>query len=200
MWKILITVALSGAASAAQAHMQNSNTNCNVIGSTLNCNTTTQTTPGIDWNAYNQQQERINQQNQQNMNRSMQNLGEAIAADRERRKVKRAEKEIAEALAHDPAPAPPAPPAEPPVLLACTVNNGPVSVTLYPESGRADVTSGGISKMRAATFTRDTVTWTSPVWRTAISRLDLSVVSVALLPSMKGVQMTGSCSLAQRKF
>ncbi|MEO8176069.1 MAG: hypothetical protein ABI626_05355 [Sphingomicrobium sp.] len=200
MRKMLIGATLLAITSEGTAQTQNSTTNCSVIGSTLNCNSTTQSNPGVDWNAYNQQQQRINQQNQQNMNQSMQNLGTAIAADRERRKVKRAEKEIAEAMSRDPDPAPAPPPVEPPILLACTVNNGPVSVTLYPNSGRADVTSGGISKMRAATFTRDTVTWTSPIYRTAISRVDLSLVSIALLPSMKGVQMTGSCSLAERKF
>lgn len=161
MRKILITAAMLATGSAVHAQTQNSTTNCNALGSTLNCTTTTQTTPGIDWNAFNQRQQQINQQNQQNMNQSMQNLGAAIAADRERRKVKRVEKELAEAMSHDPDPAPGLPPAEPPVLLTCTFNSSPgsIGVTLYPNSGRADVTSGGVSKMRAATFTRDAVTW-----------------------------------------
>ena len=56
--------------SAGYAQTQNSTTNCNVYGSTLNCNTTTQSQAGIDWNAYNQRQQQINQQNQDNINHS----------------------------------------------------------------------------------------------------------------------------------
>jgi hypothetical protein len=36
--------------------------------------------------------------------------------------------------------------------------------------------------------------------RTSISRVDLTATSVALLPSMEGMQWAGTCALADRKF
>lgn len=201
--KSLTGLVMIGSASAVGAQAQNSTTNCYAMGASVQCNTNTTTTPPpptVDWGAINRQQQAISQQNQQNVNQSFSNLGSAIAVDRERRKVKRIENEIADANARDTDPTPTLPPAETPVLLACTFEQSGFNVTLYPKSGRADVTSNGRTKMRAATFTQDLVTWSSPTSRTSISRVDLSTTSVALLPSMNGLQWAGSCALADRKF
>jgi multidrug efflux pump subunit AcrA (membrane-fusion protein) len=210
MRKMLFIAGLLTADSAAHGQTQNSTTNCNVYGSTLNCNTTSQTANGIDWNAYRQQQQQINQQNQDNMNRAMQNLGQAIAASRERKR-QRAEAEatqaaeeaqqvadkareaaknsaILRATSSDTAPVP-AVPREPPVILRCTVGTSLVGLALYEKNGPW-----------LATFTPDSVSWSGPVWRTAVSRIDMSLTSVAILSELDGAQETGACSIGERRF
>lgn len=228
MRKLILALATMVVAGVAQAQTQNSTTNCNVVGSNVNCNTTTQTNPGIDWNGHSQQQQEINRQNQENINRSMENLGRAIAADRERRRqrkeaeqlqaqasAERSQQEAEQtaqqarqdtvlkamqaAIARDNAPLPPSP-KEPPVLLTCKIGSYSTSVALYEKAARVDVTEIGVTKARVATFTPEAVSWSGSVWRTAVSRLDMSLISVGVLPEMAGAQVTGTCSLAERKF
>ena len=188
-------VALAAPVSAQQ------NTQCTTTAGVTNCTTTGQPdSGGVDWGAFSRQQQAISEQNQRNMERSFSNLGAAIAADRDQRKVKRIQKEIQDAIARDTAPVPAPPPSEPPVLLACSLGQAGFSVTLYPNAGRADVTSGGVTKMRAANFTQDSVSWISEVASTSISRVDLSATSTFQVPSLKGQQLAGVCALADRKF
>lgn len=218
--KVLIGVTIAVTASGAEA--QTSTTNCYTMGNTVQCQTTAP--PTIDWNAINQQ----NQQNQQNINQSFQNLGAAIAANRERRRLrKEAEAAAAQAaaaqaqlevdqaaqkaredavlnamqaaIARDNAPTPP-PPSEKPVLLSCVLGDYTTHLALYEKAGRVDVTDAGVTKARAATFTPDAVTWQGSVWRSAVSRIDLSLVSISILPEAPGAQVTAACSLAERKF
>lgn len=209
-------------ASSAHPQTQNSTTNCHDVGGYLTCNTTTAAPPpGIDWEANNRGMEQANQQNLENIGRSMQSLGAAIAAGREnkrRRKEADALQKQSEAdqaarmvrneqmtkayeiaLAQDNVPAPP-PPIEKPIVLACQVGDSNTSLALYEKAGRVDVTTEGLTKARAATYTPDAVSWTGPVWRTSVSRVDLSLISVAILPELDGAQMKGTCSLAERKF
>lgn len=221
----LIALATVLFASAARAQTQESTTTCQVILGTMTCNTRPS---GIDWDAYNQRQQQINQQNQQNMNQAFQNLGAAIAAERERRRQReeaeqlqsRAEASQAQqeadqaaqqarqdtilramqaAIARDNSPLPP-PPKEAPVLLSCAIGPYSTSVALYEKASRVDVTEAGVTRARVASFTPDAVSWTGSVWSTAVSRLDMSLISVAVLPEMAGAQVTGTCSLAERKF
>lgn len=221
MQRAMVGLAMAFVASAAGAQTQNSTTTCNAVGGFLNCNTTTTTqpsittqtpAPGIDWNAYNQRQQEINRQNQENMNRSMQNLGAAIAADRERRRLKRQAEEYARkraeinaALAQDNEPAPPPPEGVTPVRLRCTIGDGSNqqtgTVALYEPLNRADVTDdNGLTRARAATFTEDTVSWTGSVWRASISRLDMSITLIGVIPAVIDVRLNGTCQLAERQF
>jgi hypothetical protein len=213
-----VVVALSVLSIGSAAHAQNSTTNCDVFGNTVNCRTNT--TPSIDWDAQNRQQQQLNQ--------SFQNLGAAIAANRERRR-ERKEAEAAQAQAaamlaerqsqaaaqraredavltamqaaidRDNAPTPP-PPTEKPVFLSCTIDDFTTNLALYERAGRVDVTEAGVTKARAATFTPDAVSWQGSVWRSSISRVDLKLVSVSILPEAPGAQVTAACSLAERKF
>lgn len=218
--KLFVTVVLI-IGGIGQAQSQNSTTNCDVLGNTLNCNTNTQSTPGIDWGSFNQQQRQINQQNQQNLNNSMENLGAAIAADRERKRqrreaeaarladeaeqaARRAREEAANAamqvaLAADNGVVPPVP-AERPVILACKIEGYSMNLALYEKTGRVDVTERGVTKSRAGIFTSDTVSWRGSVWRSAVSRIDMSITSVAILPELGGAQVSGNCVIAERKF
>ena len=199
MRNTLIGVATLFVTSAAGA--QTTTTNCTTVGYGVQC--TSRTQPSI------QQSE---QQNQENLNRAVQNLGTAIAANREKRQVKKAEEAAAAAQAEIDAqvqaalateqPAAPAPADESPVLLACTVNSEPFNIALYEKHGRADVTSGGIIRTRAATFNTDSVTWASPVVRSALSRIDGSYIGYSNLPALEGqVVWRGICTVAmERKF
>jgi hypothetical protein len=208
MRKTISILALAFLSTAATA--QTSTTNCNSYGSSISC--TTQSQPGIDWNAWSQQQQAIQRQNQQNINQSFSNLGAAIAAERERRREKKAaeataaanaeiEAEIKAAIASDNALAEPPPSDEQPVLLACTINGRPGSIALYEKHGRADTTSNGITRTRSATFTIDTVTWTSPLMRSSLSRLDGSFTGYPNIPGLEGQTFQGTCAVAsERKF
>jgi len=217
----LMGAGMAVAASAASAQTQNSTTNCYNLGYSVQCNTNTTTQPAAptinprqyDPNAY----QRAFEQSQQNTNQAFQNLGAAIAEGRERKRQRR-EAEAAQAQANaqkarddavtsamyaaierDNAPAPPAPP-EKPVLLSCAIGEHSTSLALYETAGRVDVTEAGVTKARTATFTPNAVTWEGSVWRTAVSRIDMSLISIARLPEMAGAQVTGTCSLAERKF
>lgn len=229
--KSLAGVMAIGTACAAVAQTQNSTTNCYTMGTSVQCNTNTTTMPPkptLDWGAINRQQQVINQQNQQNTTRAFENLGAAIAADREQRRQRKeaaavqAQADAARALEEadlsaqkaqadsiqnamqaaidrDSAPTPP-PPAEKPVLLSCAIGNSSSSLALYEKNQRVDVTEAGVTKARAGTFAPDTVSWIGSVWRTAVNRVDMSLISVAILPELSGVQVTGTCSLTERKF
>ncbi len=199
MRKILLGLAALAVTSAA--HPQTTTTNCTAVGYGVQC--TSRTQPTLEQNQ---------QQNQENNNRAFQNLGAAIAADREKRRGERAAESAAaaqseidtqvEAALATEQPASPPPTDESPALLACTVNNEPFSIALYEKHGRADVTSGGVARTRAATFNTDAVTWTSPVVRSAINRLDGSYVGYSNIPALQGqIVWRGSCTVArERKF
>lgn len=195
MKRYLFALGAAFIASSASAQSQTT-TNCQFVLGTMQC---TSNNSGIDWNAYNQQQQEINRRNQENINRSMQNLGSAIAADRERRRAKRVQRAVEKAIASDPATLLPLPD-ESPVTLSCSSSIGGFTAALYEQSGRADVTSGGITKSRSATFAANTVSWESAVWRSAVNRTDLSFVGVAVLPELDGMTVTGTCQIAQRQF
>lgn len=185
---------------AVSAQTQNSTTNCYDYGYSVQCNTTTQANQGVHWDQLTQQQQQTNQQNQQNMNQAFENLGSAIARDRERKRQKRIEKEVAEAMARDTAPALP-PPAEVPVLLTCHLQDqSQVSVALYEKHQRADVTTDGQTKSRAATFTPYAVTWQGAMSSNSIGRSTLEFRAIGTLPALKGATLTGMCTLADRKF
>lgn len=199
MRKVTLATVLVAAAGAAPAQTQNSTTNCNVWGNTVNCNTTTQTSPGFDWGAFYRQQQEINRQNQENITRSFDNLGTAIAQDREQRKQRRVQQAIDLALAKE-VPAPPPPADELPVLLACVTDQGPLSIALYERNARADVTAAGTTRTRLATFTPDAVTWTSPLMTVFLSRVDLSILGIAAIPELQGYSNKGTCQIAQRQL
>jgi hypothetical protein len=201
MRKLITMIALVVAGSAAHAQTSNSTTNCYGTGYSIQCNTTTHSNPGVDWNAFNQQQQQIQQQNQQNMNQAFANLGAAIAARRERKAQEKTAAAIRAALASDTAPASPAPTDEQPILLACNINNQPASIALYEKHSRVDTTSGGVTKTRAATFTTEAVSWTTPLLRNSLSRVDGSYTGYGNIPEVEGQSISGTCTLAsQRKF
>lgn len=192
-------------ASAASAQSQTTNTNCQYVLGQLQCTSNTYGQPqtsqnsGVDWGAFNRQQQQYWQQQQRNMNQSMSNLGAALAADRDRRRAKRIQTAIEKALAADTDTLLPTP-AESPVTLACSSSAGSFTASLYEQNGRADVTSAGVSKSRRATFAPDSVSWNGAVWRVSINRTNLEVVGSALLPEMKGATVSGRCQLAERQF
>ncbi len=199
MRKVLFGLAAAAVTSAA--HAQTTTTNCATVGYGVQC--TSRTRPSSD---------QSQQKNQENINRAFQNVGAAIAADREKRRGKKAadsaaaaqsevDAQVEAALATE-QPASPPPTDESPALLACTVNNEPFSIALYERHGRADVTSGGVARTRAARFESDSVTWSSPVVRSALSRLDGSYIGYSNLPSLRGqIVWRGSCTVAmERKF
>ena len=159
-----------------------------------------------------QRQQQIEQQNQQNMNQAFANIGAAIAARRERKLQEKAAVDAAAAQAAmaaavkaafeaDTAPELPPPADERPVLLACTVNGGASSFSLYEKHGRVDTTTNGVTRTRAASFSTEAVTWVSPLIRSSLNRLDGSYVGYGNIPEVEGQSITGTCALAtQRKF
>lgn len=184
----------------AMAAQQTSTINCYDYGYSVQCNATTTPPPSsVNWGALLRQQQ---QQSQQQMEQAGRNLGAAIAADRERRKFKRAQKAIEAALARDNVLAPPQPTNEQPTQLVCTLEDGsPAVLTLFERNRRVDVETKGTTKAREATFTTSTVTWDGSVWRMTLSRYDGSVQGIALLKELEGATLRGSCQEAgERKF
>jgi type II secretory pathway pseudopilin PulG len=187
MRRLLIATCLFVGATAANA--QTSTTNCSSIGSSISCTT----------NNSAQQQEQMNQ--------AFRNLGAAIAARRERKREEKAAEElraqqeavkaaVQRAIESDNAPASPPPSDEEPVLLVCTINNNPASIALYEKHNRADVTSSGVTHTRLATFTAEAVTWTTPLLRNTLSRVDGSYTGYGNIPEVEGQSITGACKLA----
>lgn len=206
MRKTLIFAALFF--TTAVAYAQTSNTNCYGYGSSVQCTTTS--TPGIDWNAWSQRQQQIQQQQQQNTNQAFANLGAAIAARSERKRQEKAARAAAAAAAitaaavkaaidADRAPAMTPPSDEQPVLLACTIGGSPVSLALYENHGRVDTTSAGVTRTRQAVFTTAAITWTAPLIRSTLSRLDGSYLGYGNIPEVEGQTVTGSCKLAESR-
>jgi uncharacterized protein YecT (DUF1311 family) len=186
-WLILSAIAVPGA-----AHAQTSTTNCYGFGSSVQCTTTN------------------NAQQQEQMNQAFRNLGAAIAARRERKQAEKAAQEaqahleavkaaIQRALDSDNAPAAPPPSDEQAVMLVCTINNSPASIALYEKHNRADVTSGGVTHTRMATFTTEAVTWTTPLLRNSLSRVDGSYTGYGNIPEVEGQSITGNCKLASAR-
>lgn len=187
MRKLLVVVGL--VAGASVAHAQTSTTNCYGTAYSVQC--TTNNTA----------------QQQQQMNEAFRNLGAAIAARRERKRQEKAAAEasaqleavkaaIQRAIDSDNAPASPPPPDGQPVLLVCTINNAPASIALYEKLNRADVTTGGVTHTRLATFTPEAVTWTTPLLRNSLSRVDGSYTGYGNIPEVEGQSITGNCKLA----
>lgn len=187
----------------AMATQQTSTINCYDYGYNVQCNTTATPPPSsVNWGALLRQQQQQSQQNQQQMEQAGRNLGAAIAAERERRKFKRAQKAVEDAMARDNASAPPQPTNEQPTHLVCTIGDGPPAVlTLFERNRRVDVETNGTTRARAATFTRGAVTWDGSVWRMTLNRYDGSVQGSALLKELEGATLRGSCQEAgERKF
>lgn len=193
MRKIMVfaaAVCFGGAASAQTT------TNCNSYGSTVRCTTS----PDAAW------------QNQQNLNQAASNLGAAIAARRDRKRQERAVAEAAAAQAAteaairvadaaDIATQLPLPTDEQPILLACTMNGGAVSLALFERHNRVDVTVGSKTKTRPANFSTAAVTWVTPLLRFSLNRLDGSYTGDGNIPEVQGQSISGSCALAtERKF
>jgi hypothetical protein len=219
MRKLLILAGCLLVASGAEA--QTSTTNCtSYIPNNVQC--TTNTTPGVNWGAFQQQQMQQQQQTQQQMNQAFSNLGAAIAAARERKREEKAaqaqaaaeaareqqeaaakaelDNELKAALAQE-KDADPAPTDEKPTYLVCKLGSGSVDLALYEKHARVDETLNGVTRTRAAVFTSSTVTFNNPLVRASISRLDGSMTIVATIPALAGRSSTGSCAVAtERKF
>lgn len=187
----VVSIATLGLAASAAHSQATTSTNCVGAGWSVQCNSTTYDSG----------------QQQQQMNEAFRNLGAAIAARRERKRAEHAAEEarvqeeairtaVQSALDSDNAPASPPPTDEKPVLLVCTVNNAPASIALYEKHNRADVTSAGVTRTRMATFTPEAVTWTSPLLRSTLSRMDGSYIAYGNIPAVAGQSINGSCKVA----
>ena len=191
MQKIIASVAVLFAATVA--HAQTSTTNCVNSGYGVQCTSRTQPSP-----------DQKEEQSQRNLDRAFESIGATIAAKRQRRREEKAQSEVDEqirlALLTE-QPALPPPTDESPSRLVCTINAQPLSIALYEKHGRTDVTSAGVTRTRVATFKPDSVSWTSPVVRSELSRLDGSYVGYSNITALEGqVVWTGKCTLAEQKF
>lgn len=185
-----VAALLFGGGAAAQT----TTTNCAGVGYGVQC--TSRTQPDAR-----QQQN----QNQENMNRAIQNIESIISAGRERRAQQRAsEAQAAEqaeidaevAAANATAkPQLPTPTDELPVILACTVNDQQVTMALYEKHGRVDVTANGSTGSHDAQFKADAVIWTSALANSVLNRFDSSYIAYSNLAAIKGqLVWQGTCS------
>lgn len=190
MRKLIILVICSGFPVAA--HAQTTTTNCYGMGYSVTCTSNN------------------NAQQQEQMNQAFRNLGQAIAARRERKRAEKAAEQarakeeavkaaVERAVASDTAIASPPPTDEEPIVLVCSMNGATATIALYENHHRADVTAQGVTKTRLATFTPDSVTWSGPVTRATLSRVDGTYTAYGNIPELEGQSLTGTCKRATER-